>query len=93
MSSTPVERVKVEPWGTVEGKEVKKFTLKNNNNQEVDIISYGATITSIRTPDKSGKIDDVVCGFDHIEGKTYNVNFSNYLLIFFSMNCEVINKN
>lgn len=69
MSSKDIERVKVESWGAVDGKDVKKFTLKNANKQEVDIISYGATITAIRTPDKSGKIDDVVCGFDNIEGK------------------------
>lgn len=68
MSSKPMDRVKMESWGTVNNKEVKKFTLKNLNKQEVDIISYGAIITAIRTPDKSGKIDDVVCGFDNIEG-------------------------
>lgn len=55
-------------WGSVSGQEVKKFTLKNQAGQEVDIISYGATITSIRTQDKEGNIADVVLGFDNIEG-------------------------
>lgn len=69
MSSTAGNRVSVQPWGKANGQEVKKFTLRNSKNQEVDVISYGATITAIRTPDKAGKIDDVVCGFDNIEGQ------------------------
>ncbi|XP_008212906.1 aldose 1-epimerase isoform X3 [Nasonia vitripennis] len=71
MGSTSIQ---VQPWGTVAGKEVKKFTIKNSKNQEVDIISYGATIMAIRTPDKVGKIDDVVCGFDNIEGYLSSIN-------------------
>lgn len=55
-------------WGTVNGQEVKKFTLKNKAGQEVDVISYGATVTAIRTPDKHGNIEDVVLGFDNVEG-------------------------
>lgn len=57
------------PWGTVKGQEVKKFTLKNGNNQEVDVTSYGAIITAVRTPDKSGKVEDVALGFDKVDGK------------------------
>ncbi|XP_046613364.1 galactose mutarotase-like isoform X1 [Neodiprion virginianus] len=57
-----------QPWGTVQGEKVEIFTLKNGHGFEVDVISYGATIQSIRTPDKHGNIDDVVLGFDNIEG-------------------------
>lgn len=55
-------------WGSVNDQEVKKFTLKNQAGQEVDVVSYGATITAIRTPDKEGNLADVVLGFDDIEG-------------------------
>ncbi|KAL0127223.1 hypothetical protein PUN28_005491 [Cardiocondyla obscurior] len=55
-------------WGTVNGQEIKKFTLKNNACQEVDVITYGATLTAIRTPDKKGNVADVMLGFDNIEG-------------------------
>lgn len=58
----------VQVWGSINGQVVKKFTLKNAADQEVDIITYGATITSIRTPDNHGKIEDVVLGFDDISG-------------------------
>lgn len=69
MSSSEGTRVSVQPWGAVDGVKVKKFTLRNANKQEVDVISYGAIIAAIRTPDKAGNIDDVACGFDNIEGK------------------------
>ncbi|XP_057319039.1 galactose mutarotase isoform X2 [Microplitis mediator] len=60
--------IEVKPWGNFAGKEVKLFTLKNNNGQEVDVLNYGATIRAVRTPDKSGRISDVVLGFDDING-------------------------
>jgi aldose 1-epimerase len=42
------------------------FTLKNDNNVTVKITNYGGIITSITVPDKNGKTDDVVLGFDDI---------------------------
>lgn len=32
------------------------------------VITYGATITSIQVPNKKGVPDDVVAGFDTLEG-------------------------
>lgn len=60
--------ITVQPWGNIDGKEIKLFTLKNKNSQEVDILNYGATIRAVRTPDKSGQVADVVLGFDNIQG-------------------------
>jgi hypothetical protein len=37
----------------------------------VQVISYGATVTSIQTPDKDGKLDDVVLGYDDMKGEHY----------------------
>jgi aldose 1-epimerase len=50
-----------------EGKEVFKYTLKNHQGMEVDIISYGAIITAIRVPDRNHEPGDVVLGFDTLE--------------------------
>lgn len=55
-------------WGSVNGQEIKKFTLRNKVGQEVDVVTYGATVTAIRTPDKQNNIADVVLGFDNVEG-------------------------
>ena len=55
-------------YGTTKNnEEVNMYTIKNNSDMEVDIINYGATIVSIRVPDKNGNIDDVALGYDTLE--------------------------
>ncbi|KAJ4439271.1 hypothetical protein ANN_07391 [Periplaneta americana] len=51
---------------------VRRFTLTNKNNVQVQVISYGATITSVKCPDSKGRIHDVVLGFDDLEGYIRN---------------------
>lgn len=48
----------------VDGKKVSLYTLLNNNGMSVDITNYGAKILSIMVPDKNGKFEDVVLGFE-----------------------------
>ena len=52
---------------THEGKEIYSFVIKNNNNMQVKIINYGATVVSIIVKDKDGNFDDVVLGYDSLE--------------------------
>jgi aldose 1-epimerase len=47
---------------------IRRFTLKNSNSVSVQIISYGAIITTINVPDRSGNLADVNLGFDDIDG-------------------------
>ena len=57
------------PFGrTADGTTIDLFTLTNAHGMEVRAISYGATVTSIRVPDRNGKLDDVVLGFDTMDG-------------------------
>ena len=44
---------------TKSGQLITSYTIKNSNNIEVKIINYGATITSILTPDKNNALDDI----------------------------------
>ena len=53
---------------TGDGAPVEMFTLTNAHGMEVKAIGYGAVITSIRVPDRHGSLDDVVLGFDSIDG-------------------------
>eukprot|EP00112_Aurelia_sp_Birch-Aquarium-sp1_P004680 Seg153.3 transcript_id=Seg153.3/GoldUCD/mRNA.D3Y31 product="Aldose 1-epimerase" protein_id=Seg153.3/GoldUCD/D3Y31 len=46
---------------------IKEFTLRNCNGIEVGLLNYGATVTSIRTPDRNGRLDDITLGFKNIE--------------------------
>jgi aldose 1-epimerase len=48
---------------------VRRFTLSNSKGLSVEIINYGATITSLKVPDRTGNVKDVVLGFDNMEGK------------------------
>lgn len=68
-------------WGSVNGQEIKKFTLRNEACQEVEVITYGAAVTNIRTPDRKGNIADVVLGFDNIEGIFIIFTYMNKYLI------------
>src|SRR5262249_15056467 len=49
------------------GKPIELVTLKNSRGMEVRAITYGAIITSIKVPDREGKIGDVALGFDQPE--------------------------
>jgi aldose 1-epimerase len=51
-----------------DGTPVDVFTLINAHGVEVRILSYGGIIQSLRTPDRTGKLDDVVLGFDDMAG-------------------------
>ena len=50
-----------------DGQQVDLFTLSNDNQITVKVTNYGGIITSIKTPDKNGKLTNVVCGFDKLE--------------------------
>jgi aldose 1-epimerase len=43
------------------------YELKNQNGVSVKITNYGATITSIRTPDRNNDLQEIILGFDNIE--------------------------
>jgi aldose 1-epimerase len=60
--------VKREPFGRMpDGAAVELFTLKNAHGIELRAMSYGGIITSLRVPDRTGRIDDIVLGFDRFE--------------------------
>lgn len=52
---------------TRDGDPVSCYELTNRNRMAVSIIDYGATVTSIRIPDKQGGLVQVVLGYDTIE--------------------------
>jgi aldose 1-epimerase len=52
---------------TYDGKSIDVVTLKNSHGMEVQAMTYGAIITSIKVPDRAGKIADVALGFDSPE--------------------------
>ena len=61
-------QIKKESFGTTQdGETVEQYTLKNKSGMEVKIITYGGIITNLNVPDTSGKMIDVVLGFDQLK--------------------------
>ena len=53
---------------TKEGQEVTAFNLKNTKGLEARILDYGGIVVSMRVPDRQGRFEDVVLGYDNFEG-------------------------
>ena len=52
-------------FGRPEGeKAAQLYRLKNKNGLEAAIADYGATLVSLKVPDRQGKLADVVLGYD-----------------------------
>lgn len=54
--------------------EIIALELSNKNGMKVQVINYGATVTSIQIPVADGKLVDVVLGFDNAESYLSSYN-------------------
>src|SRR5690242_9796869 len=74
-------KVSSRTFGTLcDGEEVRIFSLKNALGMEVCVINYGGIITSIKVPDRNGKLDDVVLGHDSLEGYLHRTRYFGVLI-------------
>lgn len=56
-----------EPFGkTAAGETVELYTLTNANGLEARVMNYGATLVSLKVPDRNGRLEDVVLGYDSL---------------------------
>jgi aldose 1-epimerase len=63
--------IKTEPFGqTPDEQAVDLVTMTNPNGIEARIMTFGGIIVSIKTPDRNGKLADIVLGFDDLSGYT-----------------------
>ena len=44
----------------------RRWTLSNSCGASIQIIAYGATITSFKVPARDGEIVDIVLGYDDL---------------------------
>jgi len=70
-SSTPVETPKPKlmqaPFDrTADNELVDLITLRNTHGIELTVLTYGGVIKTLRTPDRTGALDDIVLGFDDL---------------------------
>lgn len=57
---------------TKDGKEVYLYTMENSKGVKAAVTNYGAILVKLLVPDKQGHTQDVVLGFDDVQG--YEVN-------------------
>src|SRR5688572_5041033 len=50
-----------------DGREVKRYTLKNKNGVTAKLIEYGAILSELWVPDRNGRPTNIVAGFDNLE--------------------------
>ena len=66
------------PFGTLSnGAKVEAVVLKNAGGLSATLISYGATVQSLRFPDKQGNDADVAVGYDTLAGYETTPGFTN----------------
>jgi len=53
---------------TADGAAVDRYTLRNGRGMTARLIDYGATVTELWVPDRNGRRDDIVLGFDNLAG-------------------------
>ena len=65
--------VSTKQFGTTKnGEAVTAYTITNKNGLSMTALDFGAIIANLMVPDKDGKLDDIVLGFDDVAG--YEVN-------------------
>ena len=58
---------------TQDGTEIELYTLHNAKGASAKVMTFGATLVDLDMPDRTGKMGDVVLGFDNLKqylGKT-----------------------
>ena len=60
---------------TKNGETAYLYELTNKNGMVLKVSDVGANLVALIVPDKNGKLDDVVLGFDDVAGYEYNASF------------------
>lgn len=53
---------------TSKGEKVTFYSLKNEKGMEIVVSDFGATLVKVLVPDQDGNLQDVVLGYDTVEG-------------------------
>ncbi len=58
-------KVESQDWGeTPEGQGIQLYSIVNGRGAEAQITNYGGIVVSLKVPDRDGRLDDVVLGYD-----------------------------
>jgi aldose 1-epimerase len=69
-------KIQKEAWGeTPDHQKADIYTLTNRSGASARITNYGAFLVSLNVPDKTGKMADVVLGYDKLEDYTHGTTY------------------
>jgi aldose 1-epimerase len=67
-AQNPKPKLTKAPYGRLQdGQVVDLITLRSPSGVEMEVITYGGTIVTLKTPDRTGALDDIVLGFDSLD--------------------------
>jgi len=67
-SAVSAPDIDVKTFGqTADGRQVRLYSLCNANGLKADIMTYGAIVVSLQAPDRKGRMDDIVLGYDNLQ--------------------------
>ena len=63
-------------FGTMpDGENIYSYTMTNSSGMSATIINYGATVVKLEVPDRNGKVEDIILGYDslssYMNGSSY----------------------
>jgi aldose 1-epimerase len=60
--------ITIRPFGTLpDGRRAELYVLTNRGGMQASIATYGGILTALTAPDRWGRLNDVVLGFDRLE--------------------------
>jgi aldose 1-epimerase len=66
--AAPITPVTVKPFGTTaDGRKVEIYTLTNKSGMRVRLMTRGATVVDLYTPDRNGRLADIALGFSSLD--------------------------
>jgi aldose 1-epimerase len=64
-----MSEISSQSWGSLpSGEPIDLFTLRNSHGMEASITNYGGRVVTLKIPDRAGHSEDIVLGFDSLEG-------------------------
>lgn len=69
-------KMRKQAFGTTDdGREVDLYTLTNKNGMEARITNFGGILVSLKVPDRKGNLQDIVLGYDSLDGYKDNKSY------------------
>lgn len=72
-------KIEQKVFGKIGTETVHSYKITNKNGIEITCINYGGRITSIKTPDQNGNFENIVLGYDTLEGYVHDTSYQGAL--------------